>query len=590
MKKNSAKAWLEALFCLVLLLYPLRHIQLGVEWWDTGYNYGNFVFMEHMDRMWVFGTYLANALGHWLTGLPLGRSMLGLNLYTGLIVSGLALGGYAFSRRVLGIHPALCFWGEMLAVSLCWCPTALLYNYLGYALLLAACVCIFLALDRERPGWLAPAGVLLGANVFVRFPNLSQAALILVVYAYIWLPRPADRAAAWSKSWRYTLYSLGGYALGLALPFLAISLAYGPRAYIEGIGRLLAMPSQASDYTLYSMIIYQLQNYLQSFIWLAYMLAALACGWAAFALTGRGRWLWPKRLAFVLGIPCLLYFLMMRNMFNLKYSTKMSVFAWAVFFLSLALVLAAKAVFDKKITKRERLLAWMALAIAVLTPLGSNNHLYASINNLFFALPFLLWALWRRLMAWRSDMLREKERRPWLSPSPPALLLAALLLAATWQIMAFGWVYVFSESDGGENLHTPIEHNAVLRHMRTAPDRAEALSSLSLHMQAPEYASKSLLVYGNIPALPYYLDRPFVLTAWPDLPSYHYEVMARGIENLLPLPDEQRPLVLLERQSWQRMEAGEAEEKLELISQAISRWEYVLLWQNKKFVLFGPKE
>ena len=49
------------LFPAILLLYPLRHINWGLDLWDTGYNYANFQFMgtDHMDPMWLFSTYLA---------------------------------------------------------------------------------------------------------------------------------------------------------------------------------------------------------------------------------------------------------------------------------------------------------------------------------------------------------------------------------------------------------------------------------------------------------------------------------------------------------------------------------------------------
>ena len=76
--------WKHYLFSLILFLYPLRHIRYGVEWTDTGYNYGNFLFMDNMDPMWVFSTYLGTALGNLFTKLPFGNYMMGLNFYTGL--------------------------------------------------------------------------------------------------------------------------------------------------------------------------------------------------------------------------------------------------------------------------------------------------------------------------------------------------------------------------------------------------------------------------------------------------------------------------------------------------------------------------
>ena len=108
----------RVLFPVILLLYPLRHILVGAEWWDTGYNYGNFMYMDRMDPMWVFSTYLGNALGNLLTKLPFGNYMIGLNVYTGLFVSLLALMGYLFFTRRMKLPGWIVFLGEFLAISL----------------------------------------------------------------------------------------------------------------------------------------------------------------------------------------------------------------------------------------------------------------------------------------------------------------------------------------------------------------------------------------------------------------------------------------------------------------------------------------
>ncbi|MGN1147790.1 MAG: hypothetical protein ACI4TB_05170, partial [Lachnospiraceae bacterium] len=109
--KNSPayRVCINYIFPLILLLYPLRHIHWGLDLWDTGYNYANFRYMglEHMDPMWFFSTYLANAVGHLLTFLPGGHTVLFMNLYTGLFVSLLAVLAYWFCTKRLEIPAPL---------------------------------------------------------------------------------------------------------------------------------------------------------------------------------------------------------------------------------------------------------------------------------------------------------------------------------------------------------------------------------------------------------------------------------------------------------------------------------------------------
>ncbi len=222
LKKNLC--WI---YPLILLLYPLRHIRVGVEWWDTGYNYGNFTYMDRMDPMWLLSTYLGNALGRLFTLLPGGSTMLGLNVYTGLVVSLLALGGYFFFIRKAGLPRTVVFWGELLAVSFCWCPTALLYNYLTYLLMGAGVVLLYQALsgDSAKPcRYFVAAGVCLGLNVLVRFPNLAEMGLILAVWAMALIRRQKP-----GRTMLQTLQCLAGYLLGEgALPGSCCVMAPAP--------------------------------------------------------------------------------------------------------------------------------------------------------------------------------------------------------------------------------------------------------------------------------------------------------------------------------------------------------------------------
>ena len=78
-KKTAYAKTLEAVFLVILILYPLRHVTIGGDFWDVGYNYGNFAFFSEqaLGKTWFFSTYLASAIGHVLTFLPAGRTVVG---------------------------------------------------------------------------------------------------------------------------------------------------------------------------------------------------------------------------------------------------------------------------------------------------------------------------------------------------------------------------------------------------------------------------------------------------------------------------------------------------------------------------------
>ena len=640
------------LYPMILLLYPLRHIRVGAEWWDTGYNYANFTYMDRVDPMWLFSTYLGNALGHLFTLLPGGSAMLGLNLYTALTVSLLALGGYYFFTRRVGLPRTLTFWGELLAISFCWCPTALLYNYLTYVLLGAAAVLLYEALSGKHQKscrFFVEAGVCLGINVFVRFSNLAQMALILAVWAMALI-----RRQKLGRTVKQTLQCLAGYLLGLGAGFGVIALQYGPLAYVQGIMRLLSMPSEASDYTIYSMVVQQLRNYLQNGIWLGYLALMAALGLLIYApLPRRGKrvkyilygacviwgvadllqgeitwksgaklaglflvlglavydfrqWKRLKDIGYVACIFCGFYYLMLQNMFNLKYSTKLSAFQWGVCLLTATLAAGLVTIFRKKAGEQEKLLCGLGILVILITPLGSNNHLYASINNLFLVAPFTLWLLVRFLRWLPETVSWGEKKRAGLNWFPVKAMLACILLMITLQGVLFGWFYVFSEGDGGENLHTEIAGNTVLKGILTSPERAEAISSVSAYVEQEGLAGQEVILYGQIPAMSYYLQMPFAITAWPDLRSYQYEVMAAQLEELAGEIDRgvrDKPVLLLEKRQGSYLVGGSealealgvspqnireiaGDRKLGLLADWMDTYAYELTFENAKFLLF----
>jgi hypothetical protein len=592
----------QVLFPLILLLYPLRHILVGAEWWDTGYNYGNFMYMDHMDPMWMFSTYLATALGRFFTKLPFGSYMVGLNVYTGLIMSLLALGGYWFFRKKIGMPPWLVFGGELLAISLCWCPTALLYNYLTYLLFGTGVLCLYFgltSLNRKREMCLLLlAGVSLGVNVFVRFSNLPQMALILAVWVYELLQHHKMRELL-----RKTGYCLLGYVLGLGIVLGYISLRYGLGTYVGAIERLLLMPQEASSYTLTSMIQAQIQNYHQNLIWLGLPAVLGAVGTLFFGLVPKKLRKWGI-LSFAAAVMALFYYLMQHNMFNVKYSTKMSMFQWGVCLLTLTWLVCLIQIFHPKVKPKEKLIPGLCLLIVLISPLGTNNHLYTAINNLFLVAPYTLWQLVRFFrFSW-------EKRRGWFTFNllGVKVVLGCMLLVIFVQSLLFGWVYVFSEGDGGENLHTSIQNNAILKGIYTSPDRAAVLSSLSGYVKDHQLIGQELILYGQIPALSYYLQMPFAITSWPDLPSYQVMVMEGDLEKLaqeIAADKKQFPGVLLEIRygayvlkgaegvleqglSEDILEKMEADPKFELLREWLISYGYEAVFQNEKFVLFLP--
>ena len=602
--KNNQKLnkILQVLFPIILVLYSLRNICFGVGWTDTTYNYANFMYMDNMDDMWLFSTYLGTALGNFFTKLPLGGTMLGLNLYTGLLISGLTVAGYFFFVKSVKLSPVLTFVAEFVAVNLCWCPTALLYNYLGFALLGAGAVLLYFALMECRRSKLCfvLAGVCLGVNVFVRLPNLANMALIVAVWAM-----GIIRKEKIGKVLKQTGLCILGYVVGLGVCFGFISLKYGAGNYIDGILRLLSMPSEAEDYSPIEMVLQQVRNYRQNLTWIGWLLLFVVLGTIVYQILPKS-WKWLKNIGYVGAVFCGFYLLWALKMFNMEYTTYMSMLQWAFMLLTATLVAGLVIIFGKGFSEQEKLLCGIGIIVMVITPLGSNNHLYLSINNLFFILPFTLWLMYR-FFRWLPEAWKVHK---WSISTYP---LKAMLVCAGGMILLqttlFAWNFVFLESDGAngaEIFDTTVENNVILKGMYMEAERAESISEISAYVQEQGLKGKEIILYGKIPAMSYYLEMPFAISAWPDLASYNYTVMESDLQQIeaeVVADGRELPVILFEKKQGVYVLNGkegletlgmdetaiavfEADRKLRLLEDMIVRHDYKATFENDKFVLF----
>lgn len=89
----------NGLFIILLAFYPLIKINQGLDVVDTLYSLTNFQYFRTAEGTWMVATYLANAAGWFLMQLPKGDTLVGLNFYTGLVISGLALLLYFTLRK-----------------------------------------------------------------------------------------------------------------------------------------------------------------------------------------------------------------------------------------------------------------------------------------------------------------------------------------------------------------------------------------------------------------------------------------------------------------------------------------------------------
>ena len=119
---------------------------------------------------------------------------------------------------------------------------------------------------------MALAGVLLGASVLTRLPNILECGLIVAVFYYgIVKKKPAK------EIWKDVGACAAGFAAAFGAGFLCICLQFGPGAYGEMLTGLSGYQSTDATYSPLSMLSSVLGAYVTSFKWVL-LLAAVAAG------------------------------------------------------------------------------------------------------------------------------------------------------------------------------------------------------------------------------------------------------------------------------------------------------------------------
>ena len=572
------------LFPLLLFLYPLVKVNQGIDVSDSTYSLSNYLYFERMEGTWVISTYFSNVFGWLLTRLPYGDTLIGMNLYTGLLVSFLVIFVYQMLRKWM--PDWIIFAGEFIAIGFLWIPTGILYNYLTYILFTTGALLLYKGLVEDKNRDLFFAGIALGWNVWVRIPNLAEMALIVCVWYYCYLQREKWNAmylvskgtgkTVAQKTVIKTGICIGGYVIGALIPLCGILMQYGISGIMEMIQGLGAIQSGDDSYSIFSMIKACVDAYVRTGKWVLFIIIGIVFGMAMFFLQ-RKKFVFAKKLIYLAGIVVLIRFFWGRGMFSFRYyEDYSSMYEWGMIGLYLGLIACGYLLFGKGVSKSERLWGMISLVIIMITPLGSNNYTYQNLNNLFLTAPVTLYAfvkLFRRQYTVDVQFMVF----PWKA------MIAALGFMILVQSVGFHLTFVFRDGMDGTPRDTVLTGPFVAAGMKTTRKNAENLSGLMIYVSMEKEHIKEAVYFGDCPGLPFLLQVPSAIdSSWPDLDSFAIVQME---QNLMELKEE--PAVII-----QKVEPSSDSfvEKKELLLDYMNEKNYGISYENEMYIVYQSLE
>jgi len=607
LRKSKLPEWV---YLVILAVYPMRHVNWGLDIWDTGYNYFNFQYMgvEHMDPMWLFSTYLANAVGNIMTKLPFGDTLLGMNFYTTLLISALAIVAYLFCTRKIKLPTWLVFIGEFIAINLCWAPSAALYNYVSYLLMLISVIFVYNGIVKEKKWYLFVAGVCLGANVLTRFSNLPQMSLIVAVWAYgFFESREETEKGALKRTVNRTLWCLGGYLTGLGAFLGYIGIRYGIDEYITGIIRLFSMTETAVDYKASTMILSVVYKYVENLIWIRYMilyaippiLLWMVIDWLyrhveivtnnikiyrvftliAYAFTG------------VCGLR-LIRTLILSNYFDLNYYAYVCMLNPSTTFMLLTMLIIVIKVVRKNVAKEEKLIAMMILLMLLVNSVGSNNGVFSSLNNLFLAAPYTIWNCYLFIRKGTNKIFSigkteggKNGMQIYIHHFPFKCMLGIFLGIFLVQTTMFGAKFFFTEASGATDVVVTVDNNELLKGIKMSPEKADWISTITAYVKERDLIGRESLTYGHIPSISYYLQMPAAFNPWFCLGSFSYGEFEKQMQIVQDEIDAggEAPIIFIDT-----IYSNDGTDKWILFTEFMETNGYQITFANSRFLLYEP--
>jgi hypothetical protein len=498
-KDNRAVVWLGLATFAWSMLFVWQGLDFSdMGFWLTGYQQ----FYTNSDTI-ISSCWLSYFIGHWI-GLALGGGVLAYKLGYVVIITMSAIIAYQLLASQLGRSYML---AAMVLLTVffnrIYCGNWIAYYELTALFFLSGVALLFFGLVGNRKLLVVLAGVVLGANVFIRFPNLLGITLVSAIWVQAWAHRWSLRDVFLESSW-----FLGGFALGVALVWGLIVLNGHGAIFFQGMQNLFdSVGDNDSGYAVSGLF--------KRFIWdhfLAFAKAlsiVLIWGWIA---------KWVSKKNFVVASPVILfssillfYDIYVRNQWQWCVPGICYVVLLSIIFLELRK--------DPPLA----LLAFIAGMVLLITSAGSNDGISLSIYGTWLALPLTLKWLWRgsdltfSLHFQVSNDGFESNRKFSFEARSFRVFAICIVLALLFQSLASAWRYTFRDSTNRFAMTHTIAHPLLAGTFTTA-ERSKVVTELLDAMSHFTKPGDEVLAYNTITTV-HFLTKthPWLENPWPDI-------------------------------------------------------------------------
>lgn len=118
-----------------------------------------------------------------------------------------------------------------------------------------------------------------------------------------------------------------------------------------------------------------------------------------------------------------------------------------------------------------------------------------------------------------------------------------------------------------------------------SPERAQWMTELSAYVEERGLQGREVLLYGQLPALSFYLQMPSAFNPWSDLRSYSLAKMEQDMSRLqkeIDIEGKESPVVIAEN----GVKQSKDDAKWQLIQEFMEAYGYEETFLNEKFTVW----
>ena len=589
---NFPKLWTS-----LLVIYPILFMFQGLDFTDQGYWLVGYqrIFSDPQSVESMMSTWLSLVLGGLIDNAGFGvisfRIAFIVVIWISTWITYKLLKDFFKSEEIL--FPLF----VTLVYITKWGVNWISYNDLSALFYLAASFALWRGMRLNNIRWVFLAGLILGAGVYLRIPNLVGLALATTIlfagYIYKW---------AFKNTFKYIIFFFFGFGFGLLAIFFIISILGHQHFFLNSLYVLKNQAGQAEYHHSSAMLMNMLfHDHMKAF-----------------------------KCAIIFVVILLLVDFVKRNKFLIKIYQKSAspiivTFGYIIISIALAFylehgmrysyaipgicyaVLTLGIVQDYKAEKRlHTLIYFIALILLFILPLGSGNGIGNAIYGSWLALPLVLLILKGQVnllvLTRKLSVPREKSTTKilhtyddlnaqplaWLRTSGLSMVLMLAILSFSIYLAYMPYRDSTKRLSLRYNVNSPL-----LSGILTSKARSNVINELLDQLKGIVKPGDQLLALTDMPILHYLTQtRPYLSSSWTriiDKEQFAFELI-NVPKNGMALPVMVRSKGSVSNSEWPTLhiDSGYFVENESAIQKFIITFGYRKYWENQWFEIWTP--